>query len=299
MTHHEETTCAAADACLARHQRHRSGRDADECAARLDQSIAIKTYVEAANWWAQVEREYNPERSEPATPDPSKPYMTIYGWVGDLEFCVMSEVLNIRTSPGGAIVGKLDKGAIFTVDLATQEEVAGYIWAKHDKGWSAIFPYSGDIPGRIVELTHPKSCPAPKQTPALPPAQRTTSRHEALQIGQTKTFHLSGADCAIIANRGAAIDPGKVTLAVGRLGWLKDEFKVDIFAPGRQSRLAYTETEVQDDEVGLYTHQLYTARSSITATELYTIEAATYTESKKYTLRVNSKGTFNIAVACE
>lgn len=35
----------------------------DECAARLDQSIAIRTYNEAANWWAQVEQECAPDDS--------------------------------------------------------------------------------------------------------------------------------------------------------------------------------------------------------------------------------------------
>ena len=274
----------------------------DECAARLDQSIAIRTFEAAANWWAQVERECAPEPAERATYDPSKPFTGLYGWSGDFVFCVMSPTLNIRSSAGGPVVGRFDNGTLFTVDLASQELVDGFVWAKHDKGWSALFRYpSAD---NIDEFTYPEACPSPTPVPTPTRVSRTTSTSSSttypiIQIGRSTTFQLSGADCAITASSGASIEAGKLYLAVGRLGWLKDEFMVDIFAPGGRSALSFVESEVHSDEVGVYSHQLYTPQSTNEALGLYTIQVATYTAVKKYNLRVNSKATYNIAVACE
>ena len=230
----------------------------DECAARLDRDIAITSYEEAAGWWAQVEKECAAEPAVTATYDPSKPFTAIYGWSDSLVFCVMSPTLNVRSSAGGNVIGSFEKGTLFTVDLGSQELANGFVWAKHDQGWSALFRFP--VGDSIAEFTYPLSCPSPAPTPRMTP---TPARplHDVIQLGQTKNFHLSGADCAITASRGTSIEAGKLYIAVGRLGWLKDEF--------------------------------------IVVMGFYTIEVHTYTESKKFALSVNSKATYNIAVACE
>ncbi len=203
----------------------------DECAARLDQTIAVTSFQEAANWWKQVERECTPDPTpaQEATYDPNKPFTGIYGWSGDFVFCVMSASLNIRNRPGGEIVGRFDKGAHFTIDLATQQLASGYVWAKHDKGWSALFPY-GNSGDDLTSLTFPVSCPTPTPKPTPRPratasSPRTSSaQHEVFQIGQTKNFTLSGAHCAMTASRGNSLTQGELYIAVGRLGWLRDSF---------------------------------------------------------------------------
>ena len=182
----------------------------DQCAARLDQSIAIRTYDEAAEWWAQVQRECAPEPEEPATYDPSKPFTGLYGWSGELVFCVMSPTLNIRSSAGGAVVGSLARGTLFTVDLASQELLDGFVWAKHDKGWSALFRYPSA--GRVDEFTHPWTCPRPAPEPTPTTSRTSLAIYEILRLGQTKVFQLSGADCVITANRGSSIESGKLIL---------------------------------------------------------------------------------------
>ena len=280
----------------------------DECAARLDQSIAIRTYEEAADWWAQVQRECAPEPSAGAEYNPDKPFAGIYGWSGDFVFCVVSPTLNVRKSAGGPVMGRLDKGTLFTVDLASQELVDGFVWAEHDKGWSALFRYP--VSDNIDEFTSPQACPSPTLVPSPTPVatatrvSRTTSTRSSatypiIQIGRPKTFQLSGADCTIVASSGTSIEAGKLYLAVGRIGWLKDEFRVDLFAPGGRSALAYVESEVDGDDIGVFSHQLYSPRSTGEALGRYTVRVATYTEEEKYDLRVTSKATFNIAVACE
>ena len=74
---------------------------------------------------------------------------------------------------------------------------------------------------------------------------------------------------------------------------------VNLYAPGGRAVLPFNETEVQDDDVGIYSHQLYTPQSTNEAIGYYTVEVATYTSSKKYNLRLNTKATYNIVVACE
>ncbi|MDE2820295.1 MAG: hypothetical protein OXI40_11250 [Chloroflexota bacterium] len=280
----------------------------DECAARLDQSTAIRTYDEAADWWAQVVRECAPQPASTITPeateacDPSSAEvqrvigLSVYGGCGELDFCVMSPTLNIRSTPGGSIIGSLNRGDIFTIDRAKQESANGFIWAKHDRGWSALYRSSG---GPIDEYTYPEECRKPTRRPTPTTAGASRATHQVLQIGQTKTFQLSGADCAITASRGSSIEAGKLYIAAGRLGWLKDEFMVDIFAPGGRSALSFIESKVHDDEVGSIPIQLYTPQNTNEALGLYTIQVATYTADKKYNLRVSSKATYNIAVACE
>lgn len=147
----------------------------DECAARLDQSIAIRTYDEAAEWWAQVERECAPEPETASTPEATEipGYQGIYGWEGDFVFCVMAPTLNIRNTPAGTVVNRFNKGDHFTIDLATQTLVEGYVWAKHSKGWSALFRYPGV--STIVDLAHPQVCPKPTPRPT-PTRARTTAR---------------------------------------------------------------------------------------------------------------------------
>lgn len=214
----------------------------------------------------------------------------------------MSQALNIRSTPNGTVVDRFDYGDVFSADLASQVLVSGYVWAKHDKGWSVLFRSPSS--GRIDEFTHPEACPSPMPIPTATRASRTTSTRSSatypiIQLGRPTTFQLSGADCAIIASSGTSIEAGQLYLAVGRLGWLKDEFMVDIFAPGGRATLAYVESEVHGDDVGVYSHQLYSPSSTSEALGHYTVRVATYTEEKRYTLRVTSKATYNIAVACE
>ncbi len=277
-----------------------SAETPDECATRLDQSIAITTYDEAAAWWAQVEQECGIEASITSTPESS--FIDLFPASGELAFCVISATLNIRREPGGAIVDSFAKGEIFTVNLATKIKHQGYVWAQHKKGWSALYPLPGE--GKDPDsLTHPSSCPSPTPTPkprTTPArAQRSTAQHEVIQTGQTKTFQLSGADCAITASRTLSIVQDKLSFAVGRLGWLKDEFIVDLFAPSARSALSFVEQDVHGEQVGTYTHQLYLPGSTKEVLGFYTIEVATYTASKKFSLRVNSVATYNLAVACD
>ena len=197
----------------------------DECAARLDREIAIRSYTAAAEWWEQVQRDCKvvPQPETASTPEPTEipGYMGIYGWEGDFDFCVMSPGLNIRNLPAGSVIDQLDKGNHFTIDLASQTLLDGYVWGKHVRGWSALFRYP--LQGNIDDFTHPNACPAPtpQPTPRPRPTAIRTSRasYPLLLTGQTKTFTLSGADCAITASQSASIEPGKLYLAVGRLGW--------------------------------------------------------------------------------
>lgn len=150
----------------------------DECAARLDREIAIRSYTAAAEWWEQVQRDckVDPQPETASTPEPTEipGYMGHYGWEGDFVFCVMSNGLNIRNSPAGSVIDQLDKGNHFTIDLASQTLLDGYVWGKHDKGWSAIFRFPLDR--AIHDFTHPRACPKP--TPqATPTSVRTTRTH--------------------------------------------------------------------------------------------------------------------------
>ncbi len=165
----------------------------DECAARLDQSIAIRTYDEAADWWARVERECAPQPEIASTPEPTEipGYQGIYGWEGDLVFCVMSPALNVRSSAGGPVVGRFDKGTLFTVDLASQELVDGFVWGKHDKGWSALFRYPGT--DGIDEFTYPQACPVPTATPSPIPRRRATPTPARLTTSTQRTTSPRGA----------------------------------------------------------------------------------------------------------
>ncbi len=275
----------------------------DECAARLDQSIAVTTYAAAAEWWSRVERECAPQPDTAGTPEPTEipDYQGLYGWEGDFVFCVMAPTLNIRNRPAGTVINRFDKGDYFTIDLASQTLVEGFVWGRHDKGWSALFRYPGYT--RIDEFTYPRECPKPTPVPTAARVRTTTAgqraTHEIIRTGATKTFTLSGADCAITASRGTPIESGKLYLAAGRLGWLRDLFMVDIFSPGNRTPLTYHENEVQGESVGLYSHQLYLPENIGEAFGYYTIEVKTHTESKKYSLNVTSKSTYNIAVACE
>ena len=67
-------------------------------------------------------------------------FVGVYGDSGTLQFCVMTDSLRVRSSPGGSVVGSLHKGTNFTVDLASKVKSGGYVWAEHDKGWSALYP---------------------------------------------------------------------------------------------------------------------------------------------------------------
>ncbi len=106
-------------------------------------------------------------------------FVGVYGDYGKLDFCVMANVLNVRNSPGGSVVGRLAKRTIFTVDLASKVKSGGYVWAEHDKGWSALYPI-GDTE-QITSLTHPKSCPAPTAVPTA----TSTRRSRATAAGRT------------------------------------------------------------------------------------------------------------------
>lgn len=157
----------------------------DQCAARLDQTIAIKTYDEAAEWWVLVQEECGRPASQPdaePTYDPSKGYTAIYGWNGTLDFCVMSPTLNIRAVPNGAVFDRFDKGDVFSVDLASQTLVAGFVWGKHDKGWSALFSYPGGE--RIDELTYPEACPTPTPRPTATRVRREIAQATPTQASQ-------------------------------------------------------------------------------------------------------------------
>ena len=279
----------------------------DECAARLDQSIAISSYDEAADWWARVERECAPQPETSSTTEPTEipSYQGIYGWEGDFVFCVMAPTLNIRNTPAGTAIDRFDQGDHFTIDLASQTLAEGYVWAEHDKGWSALFRYPVTT-GSIDEFTNPNVCPTPtptpkpqqKATPTPPRAQRAAAQHDVIRIGQQNTFDLSGAECAITAQRGDTIDPGKLYIAVGRFGWVRDFVMVDLFAPGSRTALYFTETEVGGGDGDTYYHQLYVPQSTNEVMGFYTVDVHTYNESKKFSFNVSSKDTYNIAVAC-
>ena len=107
-------------------------------------------------------------------------FVGAYGDSGQLDFCVMTNTLNVRSAPGGSIVGRLYEGSIFTVDLASKVKSGGYVWAEHERGWSALYPI-GDAE-RITSLTHPKSCPVPTIVPTATRAQRST-------VNSTRTTH--------------------------------------------------------------------------------------------------------------
>lgn len=269
-----------------------SAETPDECAARLDREFAISSYDEAAEWWEQVQRDCKEDPQ--AKPTSSSNYIGIYGWEGEFDFCVLSPTLNVRSRPGGAVTGRLNQGDIFTVDLASQTDLNGYVWAKHEKGWSALFAYPS-----LEDLAHPKTCPAPTATPRPTATRvrtvRSVSQAEALGVGQTKTFQLSGADCAITAS---FAEPGQLYFAAGRMGWLQDQFMVDIYAPGQGAAMSYFETEQHGSAVGSYAHQFYTPDFANFRGD-YRVEISTFTESQSYRLQVNNKATYNIAVACE
>lgn len=152
-----------------------SAETPDECAARLDRTIAVNSYEEAARWWAQVEQECVTESSIASTPEAS--FVGLFPASGELDFCVMSATLNIRKEPGGPIVDSLSKGDIFTVDLASKIKHQGYVWAEHEKGWSALYPLqqngNADAPG-ATSLTHPDSCPSPTATSRTATQRRAT-----------------------------------------------------------------------------------------------------------------------------
>lgn len=99
-------------------------------------------------------------------------FVGVYGDSGKLEFCVMANVLNVRNSPGGSVVGRLAKATVFTVDLASKVKSGGYVWAKHDKGWSALYPLGNAE--QINSLTHPKSCPTPNAVPTATSTRRSS-----------------------------------------------------------------------------------------------------------------------------
>ena len=76
------------------------------------------------------------------TPTPRKAdFIGIYGDSGKFDFCVMTNRLNVRNFPGGAAIDSMSQGTIFTVDLADKVKSGGYVWAEHDKGWSALYPF--------------------------------------------------------------------------------------------------------------------------------------------------------------
>lgn len=114
-----------------------------------------------------------------ATYTPKAEFVGVYGDSGKLEFCVMANVLNVRNSPGGSVVGRLAKATVFTVDLASKVKSGGYVWAEHDKGWSALYPLGNAE--QLTSLTHPKSCP----TPTAVPTATSTRRSRVTSAGRT------------------------------------------------------------------------------------------------------------------
>ncbi len=278
--------------------RFASAETPDECAARLDQSIAIKTYQQAATWWATVQLECEPQPETASTPEPSDTCdpatvnpVGLYFGCGKLDFCVMTPTLNIRSTPGGTITGSLSRGDIFTIDRGTLERANGYVWGKHDKGWSAIEGFNS-----LDELPYPEKCPEPTRQPTPSPTAtrrptRTSSAtHPVLQIGQTKTFQLSGADCAITAGKSPL---ELLAFGAGRFGWLQDEFMIDLYPPWGGSAMSYASVPV-DKGIG----QMYLP-DYVDFEGYYTIKVSTFTESKFYRLQVTKKAAYNISVACE
>lgn len=277
-----------------------SAETPDECAARLDQSIAIKTYQQAEDWWATVQRECEPQPETASTPEPTEipDYMGIYGWEGDFVFCVMSPGLNIRNSPAGSVIDQLDKGNLFTIDLASQTLLDGYVWGKHDKGWSAIFRYP--LQGNIDDFTHPNTCPKPTPSPTATrqPTRTSTTTHPVLQMGQTKTFTLSGADCLIAVDQVNVSQPGNLLLlTVARGGWVRDNYWVDLIPPGGRSALSFEETELSDDGENYY-FQIYSPEITKDVLGFYTVDVNTGIESKKFKFRVTLRTAYNFTVAC-
>ena len=106
-------------------------------------------------------------------------FVGIYGDSGILKFCVMTDSLRVRSSPGGSIVGRLSKGTIIDVDLATKVKSEGYVWAKHATGWSALYPLNNqnqpDI-HRISVFAHPKECPSATPTRTVAPTVARVAR---------------------------------------------------------------------------------------------------------------------------
>ena len=58
---------------------------------------------------------------------------------------VVAGPLVIRDAPLGAIVGMLHVGETFTTDLAAQAPAGDYLWAQHERGWSALHTLSCSI----------------------------------------------------------------------------------------------------------------------------------------------------------
>lgn len=106
-------------------------------------------------------------------------FVGVYGDSGMLRFCVMTDSLRVRSSPGGSIVGRISKGTIINVDLATKVKSEGYVWAKHVTGWSALYPLNNQNQpeiSRISVFTHPKECPSATPTRTVAPTVARVAR---------------------------------------------------------------------------------------------------------------------------
>lgn len=105
--------------------------------------------------------------------------------VGKNLFQVGSEQVRVRSDPGlrGAFVRWLQPGEFLEVEVNSRREVDGYVWWKHQFGWSA----ERNLNGQEVYLIDVPDVIAPAPTPATPaPASPTPATPAATAPSQSQ-----------------------------------------------------------------------------------------------------------------
>ena len=120
--------------------------------------------------------------SEPSTPAPAKP--------DHIEFQATEDV-RFRARPGlsGTPLGWLAKNEKVAVDPSSRTQTDGFIWVKHNKGWSA----ERSINGAIVYLAKPLGAPDLGSSPHTHlPHLKTLIKRLPVNIEQTNYFQYFG-----------------------------------------------------------------------------------------------------------
>ena len=106
--------------------------------------------------------EQKPEQ-EPENNTITKVYGTVIG----------TDTLNVRKSPDGAIVGKLNRGD--KVEILEQKTVAGRAWGRCSKGWICVRTYV-KLETVTMEETNTPSKPTTPTTPSAPSQPETQTK---------------------------------------------------------------------------------------------------------------------------
>ena len=106
--------------------------------------------------------EQKPEQ-EPENNTITKVYGTVIG----------TDTLNVRKSPDGAIVGKLNRGD--KVEILEQKTVAGRAWGRCSKGWICVRTYV-KLETVTMEETNAPSKPTTPTTPSAPSQPETQTK---------------------------------------------------------------------------------------------------------------------------